>query len=257
MRSARMKVALIQSAPKLNRSNLPEVLALVEQNRDADVVVFPELSLSGYMLQDKLFEDAWQIGELDALAKASEHCDIALGAALWDEGKVYNSALYFSKGKLLHIHHKNHLPTYGMFEEGRYFAAGEGLSAFETPHGSAVMVVCEDVWRAETIAAIARSDAQTVYVLAASPARGFGDDGLAIEAQWEALLKATALLTHNYVIFVNRVGFEDGLGFWGGSRVVTPSGEVEYKSPLFKPETATVELNHQLQKVGRYLAKNM
>lgn len=251
-----MKVALIQSSPKLNRSNLEGVLALVEQNRNADVVVFPELSLSGYLLQDKLFEDAWQIEELDPLAKASEHCDIALGAALWDEGEVYNSALYFSQGQLLHIHHKNHLPTYGMFEEGRYFAAGEGISAFETPQGSAVMVICEDLWRAGTIDAIANSDAEIVYVLAASPARGFGNEGISIESQWDALLKTTALLTHNYVVFVNRVGFEDGLGFWGGSRIVTPMGETEYKLNLFESETVTVELNHQLQRLGRYLAKN-
>lgn len=251
-----MKVSLIQSSPKLSRSNLREVLELIEKNRDADVVIFPELSLSGYLLQDKLFEDAWQIEELEALAKASEQCDIVVGAALWDEGNVFNSALYFSKGRLLHIHHKNHLPTYGMFEEGRYFAEGEGLSAFETPQGSAVMVICEDLWHAGTIEAIADSDAEIVYVLAASPARGFEAEGLTIESQWEALLKATALLTHNYVVFVNRVGFEDGLGFWGGSCVVTPTGEIEYKLGLFEPETTTVALNHQLQKLGRYLAKN-
>lgn len=251
-----MKVSLIQSSPKLSRSNLREVLELIEKNRDADVVIFPELSLSGYLLQDKLFEDAWQIEELEPLAKASEQCDIVVGAALWDEGNVFNSALYFSKGRLLHIHHKNHLPTYGMFEEGRYFAEGEGLSAFETPQGSAVMVICEDLWRAGTIEAIADSDAEIVYVLAASPARGFESEGLTIESQWEALLKATALLTHNYVVFVNRVGFEDGLGFWGGSCVVTPTGEIEYKLGLFEPETTTVALNHQLQKLGRYLAKN-
>ena len=251
-----MKISLIQFPPRLNRSNLSDVLSLIEQHRDADVVVFPELALSGYLLQDKLFEDAWQVDELSALVEASRMCDIVIGAALWDEGKVYNSALYFSQGKLLHIHHKNHLPTYGMFEEGRYFAEGTGIDAFETPNGPAVMVVCEDLWRAETISAIADSDAKIVYVLAASPSRGFTEEGLEIEGQWEALLKATALLSHNYVIFVNRVGFEDGLGFWGGSCVVTPSGETEYKLGLFEPETVTVTLNHQLQKLGRYLAKN-
>lgn len=251
-----MKVSLIQSAPKLNRSNLSDVLAEVERDSNADVIVFPELALSGYLLQDKLFEDAWQLCDLDPLAAASRKCDIVVGTALWDEGKVYNSALYFSQGKLLHIHHKNHLPTYGMFEEGRYFAAGEGIVSFPTPHGNAVMVVCEDLWRAETLSAIADSDAEIVYVLAASPARGFSEEGIEIESQWDALLKATALLSHNYVIFVNRVGFEDGLGFWGGSRVVTPSGEVEYKLPLLDAQKGSVELNHRLQKLGRYLAKN-
>jgi predicted amidohydrolase len=218
--------------------------------------MFPELALSGYMLQDKLFEDAWRVEELEVLANASQKCDIVVGAALWDEGRVYNSALYFSKGKLIHIHHKNHLPTYGMFEEGRYFAAGNTIQAFQTPYGNAVMVICEDIWRAESIAAIAASEAEIVYVLAASPARDFSENGISIEAQWNALLTSTALLSHNYVVFVNRVGFEDGLGFWGGSRVISPIGEIEKVLPLFDRAEVSVALNNSLQKVGRYIAKN-
>lgn len=251
-----MKIALIQSAPKLNRSNLEDVIALVEKHHDADVLVFPELALSGYLLQDKLFEDAWSVEELSILASKSERCDIVIGAALWDEGKVYNSALYFSRGRLVHIHHKNHLPTYGMFEEGRYFVAGESITSFKTVHGKAIMVVCEDLWRAETIAAISASDAEIVYVLSASPARGFSEESLEIESQWDALLKATALLSHNYVVFVNRVGFEDGLGFWGGSRVITPMGECEHVLEKFERQNSVVELNHTLQKLGRYLSRN-
>ncbi|MBV5320243.1 MAG: hypothetical protein JZU62_01005, partial [Sulfuricurvum sp.] len=251
-----MKVALIQSAPKLNRTNLGEVLALIEVNKDADVVVFPELSLSGYLLQDKLYEDAWKIEELSDLAHASKHCDIVVGAALWDNGNVYNSALYYSKGALLHVHHKNYLPTYGMFEEGRYFCAGEHITSFHTPHGNAVMVICEDLWRAESIAAIAASEAEIVYVLAASPARDFSDEGISIEAQWDSLLKSTALLSHNYVVFVNRVGFEDGLGFWGGSRVITPMGKTECILPLFESESKQCSLDQRLKKLGRYLVKH-
>ncbi|HZF70507.1 nitrilase-related carbon-nitrogen hydrolase [Sulfuricurvum sp.] len=251
-----MKIALIQSAPKLNRSNLHDVLRSVYEHKDADVVIFPELALSGYLLQDKLYEDAWKIEELNELSLASNECDIVIGAALWDEGKVYNCALYFSKGQVIHIHRKNHLPTYGMFEEGRYFTAGDEITSFMTPYGEAIMVVCEDVWRAETIAAIAASEAQIVYVLAASPARGFNDEELEIQSQWDALLKTTALLSHNYVVFVNRVGFEDGLGFWGGSRVVSPMGAVETVLPLFESSWTSIELNNSLQKVGRYLAKN-
>lgn len=251
-----MKVALIQSAPKLNRTNLSDVLALVEANKDAEVVVFPELSLSGYLLQDKLYEDAWKIDELSELAEASQGCDIVIGAALWDNDNVYNSALYFSQGKLLHIHHKNHLPTYGMFEEGRYFCAGDEIKSFKTPYGNAVMVICEDLWRAESIAAIAASDAEIVYVLAASPARDFSDEGISIEDQWDSLLKSTALLSHNYVVFVNRVGFEDGLGFWGGSRVITPMGKTECVLPLFETESKLFSLDQRLKKLGRYLVKH-
>lgn len=251
-----MKISLIQSSPKLNRSNLHDVLYFVDQHQHSDVVVFSELSLSGYMLQDKLYEDAWNVEELEPLCTASEVCDIVIGAALWDEGKVYNSALYFSGGKLLHIHHKNHLPTYGMFEEGRYFAHGETIQAYETSYGRSVMVVCEDLWRADTLSKIAEQEVDVIYVLAASPARGFEEDGLSIEAQWGALLSSAAILTHAYVVFVNRVGFEDGLGFWGGSRVITPNGLCEYKLEKFEEQTKEVVLSHHLQKLEKYLTKN-
>ena len=250
-----MKVALIQFAPQLNRSNLERTLELIEAHSTADVVIFPELALSGYMLQDKLYEDAWTRDELALLAKVSTQCDIVLGAALWDDGKVYNSALYFSKGELLHVHHKNHLPTYGMFEEGRYYAAGDEIKSFKTAHGTCAMVICEDVWRAQTFATLASLDTDVIYVLAASPARDFSDEGMMIESQWDALLKSLALLTKAYVVFVNRVGFEDGLGFWGGSRVITPSGSAEYTLPLLEEESKIVSLNHKLQKLERYIAK--
>jgi omega-amidase len=251
-----MKISLSQSSPKLNRSNLEDVLRVVVAHKDSDIVVFPELALSGYLLQDKLYEDAWNVDELEPLAKLSIDCDIVIGAALWDEGRVYNSALYFSKGKLLHIHHKNHLPTYGMFEEGRYFTAGNSMKSFEVSHGRVCMVVCEDVWRASTFADIAAQNSDIIYVLAASPARNFSDEGLEIEQQWDVLLKSLALLTKAYVVFVNRVGFEDGLGFWGGSRVITPAGHAEYTLPLFDITVQEVSLNHQLQKLERYIAKN-
>ena len=251
-----MNVALIQFAPKLNRSNLQEVLTIIKKHETADVVVFPELALSGYMLQDKLFEDAWNMDELQELCIASLQCDIAIGAALWDNGKVYNSALYFAQGELIHIHHKNHLPTYGMFEEGRYFASGNEIRGFDTTYGKAAMVVCEDLWRAQTLVDLSSCDPDVIYVLAASPARDFSDEGLLIERQWDALLKSCALLTHAYVVFVNCVGFEDGLGFWGGSRVVTPLGENEHILGLLDMEEKNVSLDHALQRLQRYIVKN-
>lgn len=251
-----MNVALIQFAPKLNRSNLQEVLAIVKRHEAADVIIFPELALSGYMLQDKLFEDAWNREELQELCSASLQCDIVIGAAIWDNGKVYNSGLYFSEGELLHIHHKNHLPTYGMFEEGRYFASGNEIKGFDTRYGIAAMVVCEDLWRAQTLADLASCNPDIIYVMAASPARDFSEDGLLIERQWDALLKSCALLTHSYVVFVNRVGFEDGLGFWGGSRVITPLGESEHNFSLLDREEKMVSLNHRLQKLQRYIVKH-
>lgn len=251
-----MKIALIQNAPRLNRSNLQSALDAVDEIAlGADVAVFPELALNGYLLQDKVYEDAWQISELEALVAASGSIDIVIGAAIKQNGRTYNSALYFCEGKLLHIHHKVHLPNYGMFEEARYFFKGEAITTFDTKAGKSAMLVCEDLWRAEAVASLASQRPDIIYVIANSPARDFSDEGLLIEQQWDAILRATALTCSAYVIFVNRVGFEDGLGFWGGSRVITPAGEIEHQLPKFEPSVKSVKLNRSLHAVQRWMAK--
>jgi len=250
-----MTLTLVQNAPRLNRANLERVLGTLDGIETADVVVFPELALNGYLLQDKLFEDAWTPDALSPLAEASRRFDIVVGAAVALEGRTYNAALYYSEGALVHLHRKIHLPNYGMFEEARYFFRGETIEAFEMKMGKAVMLVCEDLWRAQTLADVAAMQPDTVYVVANSPARGFGDDGLAIERQWDALLRSLALLGSCYVVFVNRVGFEDGLGFWGGSRVITPAGEIECVLPLFEEATVNVRPDRQLHRVQKWMAK--
>jgi len=251
-----MRIALIQNAPRLNRSNLSDVLECVRNHAsDSDVVVFGELALNGYMLQDKVYEDAWELEELNDLKLASMNCDIAVGAAIKIDGRTFNSALYFSKGELLHVHHKVHLPNYGLFEEARYFFKGEGIGYFDTAYGKTAMVVCEDLWRANVIRELSEAKPEIIYVLAASPARNFNDEGFLIEQQWDALLKSTALLCSAYVVFVNRVGFEDGLGFWGGSRVITPAAEIEHRLDNFEACEKEVVLNHSLHNVQKWLSK--
>ncbi len=251
-----MRVALMQNAPKLNRSNLQDVLDQIQRTAGStDVVVFPELALNGYLLQDKVYEDAWDQEELNDLVAASHSVDIVIGAAMKCEGRTYNSALYLSKGKVEHMHHKVHLPNYGMFEEARYFFKGNQIETFHTRAGKAAMLVCEDLWRAQTIGDLAAEKPDILYVIANSPARDFSDEGLLIEAQWDALLKSAAILCSSYVVFVNRVGFEDGLGFWGGSRVITPKGEIEHQTEKFVNITETVKLSHSLHGLQKWLVK--
>ena len=251
-----MTLTLVQNAPRLNRTNLANAVALAETiSGESDIVIFPELSLNGYLLQDKVYEDAWRPDELAPLAEASRGCDIVAGAAIKEDGRTFNAALYFSGGTLLHMHRKLHLPNYGMFEEARYFFKGSRIEAFETAFGRSVMLVCEDLWRAQTMADVAALKPEFVYVIANSPARGFEADGLSIEGQWDALLKALAQLSNAYVAFVNRVGFEDGLGFWGGSRLITPRGSIEKRLPLFEEAVASVSPDYRLHDVEKWLAK--
>lgn len=250
-----MKVSLAQISPRLNRNNIELHLKEIEACA-ADVIVFPELSLNGYLLQDKVYEDAFTVEELECFVQASHAVDIVLGCALRENHRIFNAALYFSKGELKHVHHKVHLPNYGMFEEARYFFKGDEIGFFDTLYGKSSIVVCEDLWRAQSIAALALEKPEIIYVLANSPARDFRDDGLLIKEQWTAILKTTAILCGSYVVFVNRVGFEDGIGFWGSSMIVSPSGEVEAELKGFEVQTRSFSLNKGLHFAQKQIIKN-
>ncbi|MDQ7045339.1 MAG: nitrilase-related carbon-nitrogen hydrolase [Sulfurimonas sp.] len=238
-----MNVTLAQTAPKLNRSNLDAVLSIVaEYQADSDLIVFPELALNGYMLQDKLYEDAWDISELDALATLSENVDICVGAALRDKNVFKNTALYFSKGALLSQHDKLHLPNYGMFEEARYFKAGNIFESFETTFGKVSMLVCEDMWHDSMHKNLVKENPSLILALAASPARGFKASGLEIEDSWQKILKSIAKDCDAKLVFVNRVGFEDGLGFWGGSCIVDAEANIMYRLPHYEEIIKTFKI---------------
>ena len=252
-----MRVTLAQISPKLSKSNLDLHLALIEEySNNSDIIVFPELSLNGYLLLDKVYEDAYTIDELDSLQKASLSCDIIVGLALKDRKEIYNASIYFSEGEIKHIHCKNHLPTYGMFEESRYFFKGDTIDSFETKYGTSAMVICEDLWRASSIERLANLGVETIFVLAASPARGFEDDTLEVKEQWNAICKTTALLTNAQVIFVNRVGFEDGLGFWGGSCIVSSSAKIQEELPLLEETISSFDLLQNSFQAQKYIVKH-
>lgn len=238
-----MRVTLAQIAPKLNRSNLEKVIDIIKNNQgQSDLIIFPELALNGYSLQDKLFEDAWSITELDQLHKLSEKVDIVLGLALRDENIFRNSALYFSKGKLLSLHNKVHLPNYGMFEEARYFEAGNIFESFISSFGRVSMLVCEDLWHESVHKDLIKENPDLIIALIASPARGFSNNGLEIEKQWQNILQTIVKECHSKLIFVNRVGFEDGLGFWGGSRILNENAQVLQQLPHYEEIVKTVEI---------------
>ncbi len=251
-----MIVAISQISPKLSRDNFD--LHIEEINRvkeEADIILFPELSMNGYTLMDSVYEDAFDLEELDVFSQMSKQIDIIIGAVTKESHKIYNSALYFSKGKLLSVHHKNNLPNYGMFQEARFFFAGESIKTFDTEHGRAIMIVCEDLWRSSTIDFIANEKPDIVYVIANSPARDFDEGMLGIEKQWTRLLSTTAILSGAHVVFSNRVGFEDGLGFWGGSKIIAANGKIEQEAKLFERELLVAEIDRNLSSVQKYLLR--
>jgi predicted amidohydrolase len=247
-------MVLVQNIPKLKKMSFDKFEEELSKI-DSDVVVFSELALNGYMLKDAVFEDAYAMSEIEKFATLSEKKDIVFGCVLKIGHKIYNSAVYCNNGKVLHVHHKNILPNYGLFQEARFFFEGETIESFETDFGEVMMVICEEMFSAKVIEKIASTKPQLLIVLSNSPARGFEDDKLLIEHQWNSLLSSSAILSGANVVFVNRVGFEDGLGFWGGSRHINPKGEVVKKAKLFEKEFLHVEIDKHISKTQKYLLR--
>ena len=238
-----MKVTLAQTSPKLNRVNLDDICNIIDECKyKSDLIVFSELSLNGYLLQDKLYEDAWEINEFGRLKSLSEYIDIVVGGAIKDGDFFRNAALYFSKGKLLSQHNKVHLPNYGMFEEARYFKAGEIFESFVSQFGKISMLVCEDLWHESVHQDLIKENPDLIIALVASPARGFSDDGLDIEDRWYSIIKTVARECSARLVFVNRVGFEDGLGFWGASCTVDLNGNILNQLPRYETIIKTFEI---------------
>jgi len=244
-----MKIEIYQTSPKLKR-NLDEVLEIVK-NSKSDLVLFPELALNGYKIKDALFEDAFYLDELNDLKVLSQSKDICIGVALKEGHKIYNASIYFKNGESI-IYKKQYLPTYGVFEEARFFFAGSESFCFNTKFGKTAMFICEDMFSGDILNFIANEKPDLVLVLANSPAREFKENSLLIQDNWYSILKTTSILSGAYTLFSNRVGFEDGLGFWGGSCVVTPKGEIEKGAKLFEIDEIETTLNKKLSMTQKY-----
>ncbi len=234
-------VALAQVAPRLGdlAANLERHLELIAEaaTGGASLVVFPELSLTGYFLKDLVPEVALREGcaELLALAAASAGIDVVAGCVLEsDDARFHNASLYLAGGRLHHVHRKVYLPTYGLFDEARYFAPGDRFRAFTAPLAAASSrlwragtLVCEDMWHPTAAALLARQGVELLICPSASPVRGMvRGHGLGTAGSYDAMTRTYAQLFASYLIYCNRVGFEDGVGFWGGSRVVGPDGRL-------------------------------
>ena len=256
----RLRVALAQMEPVLGDlgANLGRHVRIARRalRQGADLVVFPELSLTGYLLQDLAQEiavDLREPGPLRPLLSLSRR--IAIAAGLVEEGaghRYYNTAAWLEGGRIRHAHRKVYLPTYGMFDEGRDFAAGDRLQAFDTRLGRCGMLVCEDLWHLSSAVVLAQDGAGLLLALVNSPTEGIdARQGLAGHAAWRDLVRVTAQLQTMFVAYVNRVGFEDGVNFGGGSCVVDPFGQVIAEARLLQEDLVVCDLDLSLLRRAR------
>src|SRR5205807_3364467 len=223
-----------------------------------DLVVFPETATSGYFVEGGVRDVAVTAGTLfrdlsvQHEAAQAPPLDVAVGFYEVFQNRFYNSCLYASFGnappRILHVHRKVFLPTYGVFDEDRFVERGREIHAFDTRWGRAAILICEDAWHslAGTIAAL--EGAQLILVPSASPARGTGmdEEGTRLPAsvvRWERMLRTMAEEHGVYVAYASLVGFEGGKGFPGGSVLVSPAGQIMLRGPLFEEAVLTADVD--------------
>ncbi len=232
-------------------ANLEQHLALIGQarSRGADLILFPELSLTGYALQDLAPSVAHRATHRDPifreLLEASKSIDVLVGFVQADDRhRLFIAAAYLAEGKVIHIHRKVYLPTYGMFDEGRFFARGGEVRAFDTRFGRFGVLICEDFWHMSPPYLLWLDGADVMLFVSASPGRGLSSRRQLSAARWvERVNQAYASLFTAFVAHTNRVGFEDGLNFWGGATVFDPDGDLLIQGPYHEEALTMVELD--------------
>jgi predicted amidohydrolase len=249
----KLKIALAQINTRLGdpQANLEKHLSYIHQANDSavDLLIFPELSLTGYALQDLTSAVAHRPRSQDPIFQPllEASCELDLVVGFVDEDtrhRFYIAAAYLSGGEVIHIHHKVYLPTYGLFDEGRFFAWGDSIRAFDTRFGRIGIAICEDFWHASPPYLLWLDGADLLVFTSASPGRGISDEKRLESARWvEQINRAYASLFTTFVAHSNRVGFEDGLNFWGGSTVFDPNGKLLVQGPYFEENLVQTEID--------------
>jgi len=242
-----MKIALAQVAPRLGdvRQNVDMHLDVLDKARRSktDLVVFPELSLTGYTLKDLVEEVALDPGSdplFGQVAARTRGLSAVVGFVEErpsEKGLFYNSAAFIADGRLLHVHRKVYLPTNGMFEEAKFFAQGRDFRTFAAPFGRVGLLICRDFLHYGASYVLYSSGADVIICISAAPGRGVeGGDAFATSRMWELMGEALSYFSTAFVLYTNRVGVEDGVTFAGGSFVYAPGGRLAGRAAYLDPE---------------------
>jgi predicted amidohydrolase len=253
------RLVVAQTNPTLGNleKNLEEHLQRIDAAvGSADLILFPELSLTGYFLKDQVEELALTLEDprLRPLLERSKRISIAFGFVERSrEGRLYNALGFLEDGRFLSVHRKVHLVSYGLFDEGRDFAAGSAFRIVQSRHGRFGPLLCEDMWHMPSAYGYFLDDADALLVASASPARGVEatGPGLASQRTWNILLQASALLYRTWVAYASRVGWEDGVGFGGGSRVLDPYANTRAALEGLEPGVTSAVLDSAILRRAR------
>jgi predicted amidohydrolase len=222
-----LALAQISSERGSKKENLTKIeeLTLRAKRQAADLVIFPELCLTGYVVKDQLYELAETIPgpstkRIEELARKTGMYVVFGMPELSEKTRatMYNTAVYIGPEGIIGKYHKMYLPTHSVFEEKRYFRPGYQTAAFDTQIGKIGLCICYDLFFPEVTRLTRLAGAQLIVCISASPS--------VRRSYFEILTAARALENTSYLAYVNLVGVEDGLQFWGGSRLLSPTGDI-------------------------------
>jgi predicted amidohydrolase len=247
-------IALAQVAPRLGELevNLATHHRLLTEARagGADLVVFPELGLTGYLLQDLASEVAMRLDDPRLAELADATRGLSAVVSFVEESadhRLFIAAALLEDGELRHVHRKLFLPTYGLFDERRFFAPGDQLRAVPSRLGVGIGIgVCEDFWHLSVPQLLALDGAQILIDVSSSPGSDLAatnEVGLGTATSWRTLMRTYAQLTTSFVVFCNRVGVDESISFWGGSEVIGPNGQAIFSAPIFEEGLHLVEIS--------------
>jgi len=253
----RLRVAIDQMAPVLGDidANIKSHQDAVRwaKSKKAELLIFPELSLSGYHVRGMVPHVALaaQGRHLKKLAESAGSLGVIAGfVEKSTDGQFYNSAAYIRDGHVQGVQRKLFLPNYGMFDEKRFFASGHRVSPFEMPWGRVGVLICFDALHPAAAYLFEQAGARVLVTISASPMRGIRSDGsMSAEESFRLAQRAHARLLGLVTILVNRVGTEEGLTFWGGSHVYDPFGDELLSMPTYEPQRAICDID--LETVSR------
>ena len=237
-----MRIALAQINPTVGdlSGNAKKILQKIREARGADVVLFPELALTGYPPEDLLLKPRFISDNLAALRELTRHIHGPLcivGFVEQAKGKIYNAAAVIENGRVLHTYRKMCLPNYGVFDEKRYFAPGTAPLVVKTGGRRLGLSICEDIWGDQgPIRQYGKKKIDLLVNISASPYyAGKIHDRRKLMARWARYCKAPG-------VYVNLVGGQDELVFDGGSFLVNPSGKVVANAPQFEEALLIVDI---------------
>lgn len=210
--------------------------------------IFPELSSSGYLLENLTFSSALSLPDdiPEFIVKLSDEAEIHFGFPLLQEGLIYNAHAVLWRKKIIHIHKKLYLPTYGFFDEGRYFTPGSNLTPYDGLLGKSAVLICEDAFHPALVYALYESGVKHLIVSACSPARGINEEQASTSSYlaWKNRLEVYAQSFGIFCYYQNRAGSEDGVFFDGKSILASPNANAIEKAPENR-EVFVQEINLQ------------